>query len=91
MFKLSNYFKWNREVLPNSIQTYESQKDPVVADEIIFHNGIRYFVVQRRTTQGENYVEVETTEKNVKKRIKANSVDGLEELVRSTGFKGEVR
>ena len=88
---LLNYLGWNRRASVGNAQTYELPKDPVVADEIIFHNDVRYLVVQRRTPEGKDYIEVETAGKHGKKRVDIKSVNGLEDFVRSTSFKGEIR
>ncbi len=84
-----NYLGWYRRAPANNAQTYQSPQDTIVAEEIIFHNGIRYSVIQRRTAEGKDYVEVETLGKHGKNKVDSSSVKGLEELVKSTGFKVE--
>ena len=89
--KWLNYLGWNLRASANNAQTYQSPQDTIVKKEIIFHNDVRYSVVQRRTTEGKDYVEVETVRKHGKNRVDVHSVNGLEEFVKSTGFTGEIR
>ena len=89
--KLLSYLGWNRRASADNAQTYQSPQDEQVDMEIIFHNGIRYSVAQRRTTEGKYYVEVKTVGKHGKNKVSIHSVNGLVDIVRSTGFKGEIR